>query len=172
MVKPMETKIPDPKFAEEVIRQGGNTLNLCIQCGTCTASCPSGRLTAFRIRKIYRMAQLGLKDDVLSSEELWHCTTCYNCYERCPRGVKTVDIVFTLRNMAVKAGFMAKAHRIGAGYLLKYGHLVPINSEIKEARKTLKLPEMPPTVQSDTEGLKEIMPILEATGFHKLAEVK
>ena len=168
----METKIPDPKFAEEVIRQGGNTLNLCIQCGTCTASCPSGRLTAFRIRKIYRMAQLGLKDDVLSSEELWHCTTCYNCYERCPRGVKTVDIVFTLRNMAVKAGFMAKAHRIGAGYLLKYGHLVPINSEIKEARKTLKLPEMPPTVQSDTEGLKEILAILEATGFHKLAEVK
>lgn len=168
----METKIPDPKFAEEVIRQGGKTLNLCIQCGTCTASCPSGRLTAFRIRKIYRMAQLGLKDDVLSADELWHCTTCYNCYERCPRGVQTVDIVFTLRNMAVQAGFMARPHRIGAGYLFKYGHLVPINSETREARKKLGLPEMPPTVQFDPKGLEEVQAILKATGFDKLAEVK
>ena len=90
-------KIPDPDFAQSVIDAGGKTLDLCYQCGTCTGSCPSGRTTAFRTRQLIRKAQLGLKDDILPSEELWMCTTCYSCVERCPRDVDIVDIIILMR---------------------------------------------------------------------------
>ena len=163
---------PDQKFSLKIIKSGGDTLNLCIQCGTCTASCPSGRLTTLSIRTLYRMAQLGLENEVLFSDELWHCTTCYNCHERCPGGVQTVDVIFTLRNMAVQAGNMAKAHRIGAGYLLEYGHLVPINKTTREARKELGMSEFPSIAMADQNCRKEIQIILKATKFDKLAEVK
>ena len=74
-------------------------------------SCPSGRLTAFRTRQLIRKAQLGLKDDILQSPDLWMCTTCYSCVERCPRDVEIVDIITVMRNMAVKEGFMADEHK-------------------------------------------------------------
>ena len=79
-----EPVTPDPVFAAELVEKGAKTLNLCFQCGTCTGSCASGRFTAFRTRKVVRRAQLGLKDQILPSDDLWMCTTCYTCYERCP----------------------------------------------------------------------------------------
>ncbi len=79
----------DPHFIEEIIEYGSKfftkeemeRLKACIQCATCTSGCPSGRRTAWRIRKIFRKAQLGLKEDALKDEELWDCTTCYTCQE-------------------------------------------------------------------------------------------
>jgi heterodisulfide reductase subunit C len=159
---------PNPEFTKQVIDEGAETLNLCFQCGTCTGSCPSGRHTAFRVRKLFRLAQLGLKDRILPTDELWACTTCYTCYERCPRGVDTVGIVFALRNLAVKEGHMAEAHKKTAGYLLKFGHFVPLNEKIQAARKGIGLEETPPTTSSDKKFVEEIQALAKSTGFDKL----
>lgn len=163
---------PNPEFTKKVIESGGETLPLCFQCGTCTGSCPSGRLTAFRVRKLFRMAQLGMKDKILPSDELWHCTTCYTCFERCPRGVNTVDIIFTLRNLAVREGYMAEAHKKNAGFLYNVGHLVPLAPEYREKRKAIGLTEVPPTVLASKESLEQVQKLLEATGFNKLIGVQ
>ena len=163
-----EPKTPNPAFTKEVIDAGADTLNLCFQCGTCTGSCPSGRLTAFRIRKVLRRAQLGFKEDILPTDDLWYCTTCYTCHERCPRGVEIPDILFVLRNMAVKEGYMGEAHRKGAGYLIKTGHLVPLSKEYREKRKAVGLDEMPPTTMGNKEGQEEIKKLCAKTGFDKL----
>jgi heterodisulfide reductase subunit C len=165
-----EPKQPNPEFTNKVIEKGADTLNLCFQCGTCTGSCPSGRHTAFRVRKVIRRAQLGFKEDVLPTDDLWFCTTCYTCHERCPRGVEIPDIILTLRNMAVKEGHMGETHRKGAGYLIKTGHLVPINAEFKEKRKKVGLNEMPPTTQADPKAVEDIQKLAKKTGFDKLLE--
>lgn len=162
------TVTPNPEFTKEVINQGATTLNLCFQCGTCTGSCPSGRHTAFRVRKLFRLAQLGLKDRILPTDELWACTTCYTCYERCPRGVDTVGIVFALRNLAVKEGHMHEAHKKTAGYLVKYGHFVPLAKEIRAKRTEVGLNEVPATVMSDKKFIEEIQTLAKSTGFIKL----
>jgi len=161
-------KIPNPEFTNQVIAEGAETLNLCFQCGTCTGSCPSGRLTAFRVRKMIRRAQLGFKDDILPTDDLWFCTTCYTCHERCPRGVEIPDIVFTLRNIAVREGYMGEAHKRVAGLLTKTGHMVPLTDEYKAIRKKLELPELPPTTLSNEKALKELKKIVGLTGFDKL----
>ena len=92
---------PNPDFAKEIAAAGGEEVKMCFQCGTCTAGCPSGRRTSYRVRKLMRMAQLGMKEEIINSEELWECSTCYTCVERCPRQVPIVDIIIALRNIAV-----------------------------------------------------------------------
>ncbi len=131
----------------------------CIQCGSCTASCESGRWTALKTRMIIRKVVLG-DLSVLSDPDIWLCTTCYQCYERCPRDVRPTDVIMELRNYATKLGNISPNHRAVVGYLTKYGHAVPINDEIKQRRVELGLDELPPTAfkfkqEGDDKDLKK-----------------
>ena len=152
---------PNQEFAESIEKAGGKTLMMCFQCGTCTASCPSGRLTSYRTRKLIRKGQLGLKDDILNSQDLWMCTTCYACMERCPRGVEIVDIITILRNMAVKQGIMSEEHRKVGKYLLQNGATIPLNEKYEELRKKLGLSARPVNVLGDKKALEEMQKIDE-----------
>lgn len=158
----------NPDFVNELATFGGENAKLCFQCGTCTAGCPSGKNTAYRTRKVMRMAQLGLKDMIIDGDDLWQCTTCYTCEERCPRGVPIVDVVIALRNIAVANGKMYDAHKKTASNLIKFGHTVPINDEVKSQRKELGLPEVPPTVLANEKAKADLDAIFNATGFTKL----
>nr|MDO8079994.1 CoB--CoM heterodisulfide reductase subunit C [Candidatus Freyarchaeota archaeon] len=168
----------DPKFIEEIIEYGSKyftkeemeRLRACINCGTCTAGCPSGRRTAWRIKKIFRRAQLGLKEDALKDEGLWDCTTCYTCAERCPRKVPTTDAVRVIRNLAFRSGVANPRHLAVCGYLFRFGHAVPINDETRVVRKKIGLDELPATVHKYPEGLKEVNKIVEETGFKKVVD--
>lgn len=165
-------------FADEVIRSGSKIFpreelerfKMCLQCGTCVGSCPSGRTTAWRVRKIFEETRLGLKEEVLSDDDLWNCTTCYTCQERCPRGVHTTDIVRIIRNLAVKHGYIKSSHRRVCEILFRYGHAVPVNDEIRKIRKDLGLAEIPPTVHRYPEGLGEFLKLVSETGFKKMVE--
>lgn len=163
-----DAKEPNPEFTRKVIESGGKTVNLCFQCGTCTGSCPSGRQTAFRVRKVVRRAQLGFEEDILPSDDLWLCTTCFTCYERCPRGVEIVDIIMALRNMAVKKGYMAEQHRKVAELISKTGHMVSLREEDKTLRAKLGLAAVPPTVLSHPKAQEEVKKIAVLCGFDKL----
>ena len=162
--------VPDPVWKQALLDQVGETLNLCFQCGTCTSSCPSGRLTAFRTRQLIRKAQFGLKDHILPSDDLWACTTCFTCYERCPRGVEIVGIITALRNLAVRAGYMAKEHQKLVRTIYDTGHMIPVSDRVVALRRELGLPDRPPTVLVDREALAQVRFILDQTGLLKLIE--
>lgn len=136
----------DEDFDEEFFKNIDRKSNIwqCIQCGTCTASCESGRWTALKTRSIVRKVTLG-DLSVLKDPDIWLCTTCYQCYERCPRDVRPTDVIMELRNYATKLGNISPNHRAVVGYLKNFGHGVPINDEIRQRRKELGLEELPPT---------------------------
>ena len=46
----------DENFKQEIMDAGAETVAICFQCGTCTAACPSGRRTPYRIRQLVRRA--------------------------------------------------------------------------------------------------------------------
>ena len=117
-----------------------------------------------------RKALLGLKDEVLSSEDLWLCATCLTCLERCPRQIQTTDAIIIMRNMAVEEGYMLPEHRSASKKLLETGHAVPINEKNQELRKKLGLNEIPPTVHSHKKALADVKEIMKRTGFKKLIE--
>ncbi|MHA2161114.1 MAG: CoB--CoM heterodisulfide reductase subunit C [Candidatus Thorarchaeota archaeon] len=160
----------DPKFADKIVKAGADRIRTCIQCGVCSSVCPSGRRTAFVTRELMRKAILGLKEEVLSDPDLWLCTTCYTCLERCPRQIKTTDAIIYMRNMAAKEGHMLPEHKRTSEKLLSTGHAVPLDDENQEKRKELELEEIPPTVHRDKEALEDIKKILEITGFKTLIE--
>ncbi len=169
-------RVRDTEFQDQIVETGEKTLpgiekvRTCIQCGTCIGGCPSGRRTAWRIKTLFQKAALGLKDEVLKSDDLWCCTTCYTCQERCIRNVPTTDVVRVIRNLAFRAGYAKKPHLMVCKYLFEQGHAVPINPPTKALRKKLGLGELPPTVHSYPEGLKEVNIICEKTGFKELWE--
>jgi heterodisulfide reductase subunit C len=160
----------DSDFVDTIVKAGADRIRTCIQCGTCSSVCPSGRRTAFRTREVMRKALLGLKDEVLASEDLWLCATCLTCLERCPRQIKVTDAIVIMRNMAVEEGYMLPPHRKTAQKLLETGHAVPIDDKNKEKRKQLGLKEIPPTVHSHKDALKDVQTIMERTGFQELIE--
>ena len=158
----------DPDFTAEFIDAGIETVKHCFQCGTCSGSCPSGRRTPYKVRQIVRKCLLGLKEEVITDDALWMCTTCYTCQERCLRSVKIVEIIKKARNIASHAGYMAKPHKMTGVFVMNTGHGVPINDTVKALRKNIGLPEIPPTTHAYPEALEEVQKICKITGFDEL----
>ena len=155
----------DPDFTAEFIDSGIETVKHCFQCGTCSGSCPSGRRTPYKVRQIVRKCLLGLKEEVITDDALWMCTTCYTCQERCLRSVKIVEIIKKARNIAAHAGYMAKPHKMTGVFVMNTGHGVPINDATKALRAKIGLPEIPPTTHAYPEALEEVQKICKITGF-------
>ena len=158
----------DPDFTAEFIDAGIETVKHCFQCGTCSGGCPSGRRTPYKVRQIVRKCLLGLKEEVITDEALWMCTTCYTCQERCLRSVKIVEIIKKARNIAAHAGYMAKPHKMTGVFVMNTGHGVPINDATKALRVKIGLSEIPPTTHAFPEALAEVQKICKITGFDEL----
>nr|MDO8084054.1 CoB--CoM heterodisulfide reductase subunit C [Candidatus Sigynarchaeum springense] len=158
----------DEEYDKELFKDIERRSNIwsCIQCGTCTASCESGRWTALKTRIIIRKVVLG-DLSVLDDPDIWLCTTCYNCLERCPRDVRPTDVIIELRNMAAKRGNMHPAHKKTVGFLKETGHAVPINDQIRKQRKDLGLDELPPTLYKfKMEGDDKVLNNIKAKLFN------
>lgn len=96
----------DSGFKYEVTaRPGAENLTACFSCGVCTASCPVSEVESdYNPRKLVRMIVWGLREELLSSELIWLCNSCYSCYAHCPQDVKFTDVITVLREMAVEEG--------------------------------------------------------------------
>ena len=158
----------DPDFTAEFIDAGIETVKHCFQCGTCSGSCPSGRRTPYKVRQIVRKCLLGLKEEVITDDALWMCTTCYTCQERCPRSVKIVEIIKKARNVAAHAGYMAKPHKMTGVFVINTGHAVPINDAAKALRTKIGLSEVPATTHADAGALEEVQKLCKITAFDEL----
>jgi len=131
-----------------------------MKCGSCTASCPSGRVVAFRTRKLVEDRALGEID--LSDISIWYCTTCFNCMERCPRGIDITEEILKIREEAYRQDMVLEPHRAVLMYIFKTGHAVPIKDEIKAKRTSLGLDEVPPTTHRFSAALDEVRKLMEA----------
>ena len=76
----------------------------CIQCGKCTGGCPVARKTVLNIRSMIYHMLVEPELDVSAHEELWDCTCCFNCVERCPKDVRPAELIIELRGQLVESG--------------------------------------------------------------------
>jgi heterodisulfide reductase subunit C len=90
----------DHSFAETVAPDREKLLT-CIQCGTCTASCPTAYAMDYTPRQLWRLVQVGLRDEALHSRTFWLCTNCYSCTIRCPRGIALTETMAALKRLAI-----------------------------------------------------------------------
>ena len=85
------------------------TYTYCYSCENCTTVCPvvenyenPQEVLGLLPHQVMRSLGLGLKDLALGSNMLWDCVTCYQCQEHCPQGVKVTDVLYGLKNMAIR----------------------------------------------------------------------
>jgi Fe-S oxidoreductase len=76
----------------------------CIQCGKCTGGCPVARKTDLNIRSLIYHMLVEPEMDVDLHPELWDCTCCFTCVERCPKDVRPADLIIGLRGQLVEGG--------------------------------------------------------------------
>ena len=96
----METVAPEKEIIEVIKEKGGDSFKYCYQCGLCDVVCPWNRVRDFSMRKIIRQATFGLTE--IDQEEIWRCTSCKTCVDRCPRGVDQITAGVALRKLAAE----------------------------------------------------------------------
>jgi Fe-S oxidoreductase len=105
----VETVAPFKEIIDVVKANGGETFKFCYQCGLCDAVCPWNRVRIFSMRKLVREATFGLTE--IESEDIWRCTTCGRCPQRCPRGVNQIEAGVSLRRIATEYGVFPASAR-------------------------------------------------------------
>ena len=89
-----EPDTPDPMAAIQ------EKVQACMQCGTCTGSCANSFAMDLTPRQLWRMVQLGQKEDIFNSKTFYLCSACYYCTLRCPRGLPLTETMSALKRLA------------------------------------------------------------------------
>jgi heterodisulfide reductase subunit C len=109
-----ESELRAAFLAEVETIPGGDRLRRCLQCGTCSGSCPVSRDMDVQPRQLVAYFRAGDLDAVLGSRTLWLCASCYACTVRCPAGIKVTDLIYALKRMALDRRRPGRAHPIRA----------------------------------------------------------
>jgi len=164
-IEPLRMVKLNPDFKFEVAQTiDGKTVLKCFQCGICSSSCPISDSLDVKPHQVIQMVHLGARDIVLRSETIWICSTCFACNDRCPQGVEVGNVMFSLKNIAVRElGIPAGLKRLGQ-ILLQNGRTVEIGDYENNERKEVGLPPAP---RVDVDALKEIW---SKTSLNRLLE--
>lgn len=122
-------------------------VSACFNCGNCTAVCPLAEDSGGFPRRVIRMAQVGMEQELLASEELWRCYACGECTQTCPRQADPAAFMAAARSYAISrydfTGLAALANRSVLGNLFVFGFFSAIFSALLLSRMNAGGPDLP-----------------------------
>lgn len=89
-------------FFEKLRDLSGQDVKLCMQCGTCSASCPMMDHMSMSPRKVMHFLQFGLQELLGDTNTCWICASCHTCSVRCPRGIDIARVMEGLRQLTLR----------------------------------------------------------------------
>jgi heterodisulfide reductase subunit C/nitrate reductase gamma subunit len=100
----------DKEFAGALVGSAqAHTFSVCFGCQNCTNVCPvvgnyenPKEFLGLLPHEIMHCLALKQKELAISSNMLWDCVTCYMCQEHCPQGVGVTDVLYELKNLALR----------------------------------------------------------------------
>jgi len=75
----------------------------CIQCGTCSGTCPLSIYMDLTPRRVMALLREGFRNEALKSETIWLCASCYSCAVHCPQDIHITDVMYTLKREAIRS---------------------------------------------------------------------
>ncbi len=94
-------RVVDPHLLADLQRLGAPDVSACVSCGNCTAICPLADNDGTFPRRLVRYGVVGLREELLSSKELWTCYHCAKCSESCPQQADPGAYMAAARRYAV-----------------------------------------------------------------------
>jgi len=149
LVDSMSMAKPNLETREKILAKlHGRDLVNCFQCMKCTSGCTALKLLELKPHEIEKLVNLGLVDELASSDIIWTCVTCLKCVQRCPQKASPYHAIIALRNLAVEREakvpeeFMKAVSRI-----LEMGLAEPFQDVVSRKmetfnRENLKLPRI------------------------------
>lgn len=128
-----------PGFGREVMRVPGcEELEWCIQCGTCSGVCPLSIYMDHTPRQVMALTRGDFKHDVLHSHTIWLCASCYACTVECPQQIRITDIMYELKQRAIKEGVYPRKFPIPV-LAHEFNQMVRKNGRITEMVLVIRL---------------------------------
>ena len=144
------------KEVEERVEEG-HWVKMCMQCGVCSGSCPLGAAWEHPPQEIFMMIRAGKRDEVLTSESMWMCTSCYNCIVRCPRELPITHIMHGLANYAHRLGIAPKQNPTRR-FAVMFWKNISTTGRVNELKLSVGLYFMDGIVSGIKKGL-EMLPV-------------
>jgi len=116
----------------------GEWVKMCMQCGVCSGSCPLGKFWDHPPQELFMMIRASKRDEVLGSDSMWMCTSCYNCIARCPRELPITHIMHGLAHYAKRLG-LVPANQPTAKFAQKFWDNLMTKGRVNELKLGLSL---------------------------------
>ncbi len=140
----MATSFPEKR--EQALLKLQKMLQACMQCGTCSASCPSSAHMDYTPRQLWRLVLLGEFSEIWASHTFWLCSNCYTCTLRCPRGLALTEAVNSLKRLAPRQSLAerreAAFYQVFMDSVRKHGRIQEMDMMLQYFR-AMKDPKLP-----------------------------
>lgn len=127
----------------------GVDVDLCYQCGKCSAGCVLADDMEYPSSYVMRLLQTNKEENytkVLKSNSIWLCLNCENCIGRCPKEVDIPKVMDYLRAESMKKGLVSPEakpilsfHKSFLGSVRSTGKLNEINLIAEFKLRTMRL---------------------------------
>lgn len=104
----------------------------CIQCGSCSGSCPLSDQMDHAPRELFALIRDGEMTEVLKSNTPWFCVSCYLCMVRCPKKIPVTNLMYELKEMALEHGLAPSSNKLPDLYQA-FNQLVEVNGKVTES---------------------------------------
>ena len=111
----------------------------CAECGRCDRACPgfnsgaelSPKMLMHHVKELVRSNGHALAGDVVKAEEIWGCSTCAACMERCPVFNEHIPILVEMRRRLVSEGALPGGLPEALTNLSRYGNSFGVSPRLR-----------------------------------------
>ena len=89
-------------LSEQILRMSGVDPRKCMKCGKCTATCPAYDEMEYHPHQFVSMVRMGKIEELMNSQSIYKCMSCFACLERCPRNVEPAKLIEAVRLAVIR----------------------------------------------------------------------
>ena len=122
----------------------GEQIRTCLQCAMCSGVCPFGYLMDFPPGKMIATLRADMFENVLKTDTVWMCISCYACTEVCPKKIPlTPGLMTRAKEQLILAGNIPKELQSALEFSQRYGN--PLGESPRKRAQWAKgiTPEVP-----------------------------
>jgi len=122
-LSPLSPSVSKTFYSTLLEMDDGERIRKCLQCGTCSGVCPFGYFMRFPPSKIIGTLRSGIFDQVLKTDSIWMCVSCYACTAFCPTQIPiTANLMTRVKEELLVAGSAPAELQTALANTQRYGN--------------------------------------------------